>query len=95
MFKEINSHGFFKVLDRYFLHTAEDIDRFANRNFRTLWNLVLRTKQGYEFGNVNETISSALGKNQRDETLSFFGLILCRILDALDKNHCKKSINEN
>ena len=44
----------------------------------------------YMFGNVNETISSALGKNQRDKTLSWFGKGICFILDKLDKDHCKK-----
>jgi hypothetical protein len=49
---------------------------------------------GYEFGDVRETISSALGKNQRDGTLSKFGKGICFVLDEIDKNHCKKSIKE-
>ena len=62
-----------------------------------MWKLIcniMRLRNGYKFGNVNETISSALGKNQRDKTLSWFGKIICLILDTLDKNHCKKSIND-
>jgi len=78
--------------NRFFLETATDIDRFGNRNFRTLLNLALQ-KNGYEFGNIGETISSALGKNKRDETLTKMGKIICNILDFLDKNHCIKSIN--
>ena len=35
-----------------------------------------------------------LGKNQRDNTLSFAGKVLVFILDTIDKNHCKKSIKE-
>ena len=77
----------------YFLQTAIDIDRFGNRNFRAFLNFSMQ-KFGYEFGNVNETISSALGKNQRDGTLSKFGKVVCWILDTIDKNHCKKSIKE-
>ena len=29
----------------------------------------------------------------KDKTLSWFGKGICFILDKLDKNHCKKSIN--
>jgi len=33
-----------------------------------------------------------LGKNQRGQTLTKLGNVICNILDFLDKNHCKKSI---
>ena len=79
----------------YFLETATDIDKFGNRNFRTFLNATMRVRNGYNFGNVNETISSALGKNQRDKTLSWFGKFIAFVLDKIDKEHCKKSINEN
>ena len=93
MFKNAKKHGFLKVIDEYFRQTAVDIDRFGNRNFRTTLNLTMQ-RNGYKFGNVNETISSALGKNQRDKTLTLTGRILCFILDTLDPDHCKNSINE-
>ena len=83
----------FKTIDNYFYQTAVDIDRFANRNFRTLWNETLQ-KNGYQFGDERETVSSALGKNKRDNTLTQTGKILCDILDRLDENHCIKSIKE-
>lgn len=76
----------------YFLQTAIDIDKFGNRNFRTLLNNVLIKKEGYQFGDVRETISSVLGKNQRDDTLTKIGKLICWILDSLDKKHCKNSI---
>ena len=78
----------------YFRSTALSIDIWANFEFRTLWNTQLRVDGGYEFGRVGETISSALGKNQRDKTLTTYGKILVAILDFLDENHCKKSIRE-
>jgi len=81
-----------KVVNEFFHQTAVDIDRFGNRNFRTLWNETLRKENGYKFGDERETISSALGKNKRDNTLTKTGKILCNILDFLDKNHCLKSI---
>lgn len=79
----------------YFMETAIDLDKFGNRNFRAFLNATMRISNGYEFGDVNETISSALGKNQRDNTLSWFGIGICLILDTIDKNHCEKSIKEN
>lgn len=76
----------------YFRSSAITIDKLANREFRTLWNKKLRTENGYQFGRENETISSALGKNQRDGTLTKAGLRLVWILNLLDKNHCKNAI---
>ena len=78
----------------YFRSTALSIDIWGNREFRTLWNSRLIIENGYQFGVEGETISSALGKNQRDKTLTICGKILVAILDFLDKNHCKKSIKE-
>jgi len=79
----------------YFLSSATNLDKFGNREFRTLWNKVLITDKGYQFGNINETISSVLGKNQRDNTLTKAGKVLVWILDKIDKNHCYKSISNN
>ena len=88
----IVKHSFkWNIIKGYFLETAIDIDRFGNRNFRTLLNLTLQ-KDGYQFGLANETISSALGKNKLKGTLTKMGEFLCYILDSLDKNHCIKSI---
>ena len=90
------------------MKTAIDLDKFGNRNFRTFLNVTMTKPkvkmwdserfmiiEPYKFGNVNETISSALGKNQRDGTLSWFGKFIAFVLDKIDKDHCKKSINEN
>ena len=83
-----------RVLDGYFFQTAIDIDRFGNRNLRTLLNLTLITEYGYRFGDERETISSVLGKNQRDYTLTVAGKLLAKLLDWIDKNHCEKSIKD-
>lgn len=86
--------NFFVVWNKgYFKSTAISIDIFANREFRASWNKFLRKPNGYFFGKQNETISSALGKNQRENTLTKTGIILCWILDKIDKDHCQKSIN--
>lgn len=78
----------------YFMSSAINLDRYGNYEFRSLFNLILKKNGGYEFGDFRETISSVLGKNQRDNTLSKTGKILVFILDRLDKEHCKKSIKE-
>lgn len=77
----------------YFLSSATNLDKFGNREFRTLLNKTLIIKDGYKFGNINETISSVLGKNQRDNTLTKAGKVLVWILDKFHKNHALKSIN--
>ena len=84
-----------KRLNGYFRDEAVAIDRFGNSQYRSLFNTWFVTKNGYQHGNINETISSVLGKNQRDKTLTITGKILTKILDTIDKNHCFKSINEN
>ena len=66
----------------------------TERLYRTIWNDKLKIDRGYEFGKENETISSALGKNERDNTLSKKGKLLVKILDFLDKNHCQKSMKD-
>lgn len=78
----------------YFRTTAVNIDKFGNREFRKLWNLTLITDLGYQFGNPEETISSVLGKNERDGTLSKIGRGLAWILNTIDKDHCLKSIDD-
>jgi len=78
----------------YFKSSAISLDKFGNREFRTLLNKALKIKSGYEFGNMNETISGVLGKNERDKTLSKTGKGLVYILNKIDKNHCLKSIDK-
>lgn len=104
LFKPLFIINFFAVLYKYgvkrsvingfFKQTATDIDRFGNHNFRTLLNLTLIQEGSYQFGDFRETISSVLGKNQRDNTLTKTGVVICNILDFIDKDHCKKSIKE-
>jgi len=86
--------GILKTLSKYFLETATDIDKFGNRNLRTLWNKTLQ-KDGYEFGDINKTISAVLGINKKQKTITKTGCLLCKILNIFDKNHCIKSIPKN
>lgn len=90
----IRTRGFFKITNGFFRSSAYDIDCFGNHNFRSVLNLFLKNKEGYEFGDKRESISSVLGKNKRDKTLSITGKVVAFILDLFDKNHCIKSIKE-
>jgi len=99
IYKNIKTKDFFQSTNDYFFEGAEDLDKYANWKFKTLWNVMLKTKGGYDFGNIEETISSALGKNQRDNTLSIVGWIVVIILYIIDipywfkGGHCMNSIN--
>ncbi len=83
-----------KRLSEYWRNDAVGLDRYGNYNYRSLLNATLIKSNGYRFGDFRETISSVLGKNKRDKTLSRTGQILSKILDIIDKNHCQKSIIE-
>jgi 8-oxo-dGTP diphosphatase len=73
---------------------ALSIDQFGNCACQYLFNDLLIKEGGYRFGNIDETISSVLGKNKRDNTLTWLGQLLSNILDAIDENHVLKSIDE-
>ena len=72
----------------YFRDTALSLNKWANREYRTLWNKIL-IKQGYQFGKPNEAMSSVLGKNILTETLTNTGKVLVWILT---KEHCINAI---
>lgn len=96
----IGTHGFIKVNNDHWFSGAFDLDVFANYHFKAFWNLVLRNRKGYLFGKLGETISSALGKNQRDGTLTWVGWIVVCILWGFDYKywklggHCLNSIDK-
>ena len=84
---------FVKNKSGYFKSSAVNLDKFGNREFRTLFNKVLINDKGHRFGDIEETISSVLGKNQLTGTLTKCGLILVWILDKIENDHALKSID--
>lgn len=70
-------------------------DQLGNVRGKYFFNDILITKDGYSFGNVDETISSVIGKNKRKKTLTLLGRTLDFILDKIDPNHSIKSIEED
>lgn len=75
-----------------FRSVAIGIDQIGNSVCRDLFNRCLITTDWYKFGKVQETISSVLGKNQETWTLTCLWAIIVKLLDTLDKDHCKDSI---
>ncbi len=80
-------------LSGYWRGFAIAVDRFGNYQYRSLFNRFLIFENAYQFGDFRETISSALGKNERDGTLTKTGRLLVKILNKIDPEHCRKSIN--
>ena len=84
---------FVKDKSGYFKSSAINLDKFGNREFRTLFNKILINNEGHKFGDINETISSVLGRNQLTCTLTKCGRVLVWILDKIENDHALKSIN--
>lgn len=62
-----------------------------------LWNLLISVDELFNTalkGNPDETISSRMGKQVRDGKCRGCYYI-CRLLHIIDKDHCKKSIEED
>lgn len=90
-----NVKAWWNRLGDYFLIFAIAIDVTGNVSLGPLLNLIAIKKDGYKFGNRKETISSALGKNKKMNTLTKFGLYLSNLLDRIDPNHVLNSIDIN
>jgi hypothetical protein len=85
--KTLISDAFFKF--------ALGIDQMGNAVCYLLFNdLFIVDKTLAPFGNVDETISSVLGKNKLLNNLSVTGKILDGILNLIDYNHTIKSIEK-
>lgn len=83
----------FRGLGEYLLKIAVSIDQLGNVLMQHLLNGVWIKKGGYKFGNRDETISSALGRNKKLGTLTGFGILIDKILDKIDPNHSLNSID--
>ncbi len=80
-------------LGEYLLQIAISIDQLGNVMMQHLLNVLWIKKEGYRFGNRDETISSALGRNKNLGTLTLMGRVVDRILDVIDANHSLNSID--
>ena len=84
----------YQELDNYLFKCAIADDQQANTYLAKLFNDILIKKGGHKFGNPDETISSVLGKNLLQNKLSLIGKFLNWILNLIEKDHTKKSIEK-
>ncbi len=80
-------------LGEFSLKIAISVDQLGNVLMQHLLNSLWVKTGGYKFGNRDETISSALGRNNRLGTLTAFGRSIDKILDLIDPNHSLNSID--
>ena len=82
-----------KSLNEYLFRIAKSIDQLGNVVCVGLFNMTLIKKIGYHFGNEDVTISYVLGMNKKLNTLTWLGIGLGNLLDAIEKDHLQKAIN--
>ncbi|MCG2462908.1 NUDIX domain-containing protein [Flavobacteriaceae bacterium F89] len=80
-------------LGEYTLKVAVSIDQLGNVIMQHLLDQLWIKKDGYRFGNRDETISSAIGRNKKLGTLTGFGRAIDKFLDRIDPNHSLNSID--
>jgi len=79
----------------YFLQVAIIFDICGNVICQNTFNgILIKNNSQALFGHPGETISSVLGKNERDGTLTKLGRFFANLLNRIQKDHCKNSINE-
>ena len=87
----IINYFFVKHKDGYFRNSALNGDKYLNRELRAMWNQLLITKDGYKFGNIDESISEVLGQNILRFTLTKKGKLLVKLLT---EKHCLDAIQK-
>lgn len=70
-------------------------DQYGNTLGKWIFTDLLITKESKNhFGNVDETISSVIGKNKREGTLTLLGKFIDGVLNVIDPNHSIKAIDD-
>ena len=77
----------------YLFDLAQSIDRFGNVLLGPILNKILITSDGYKFGNGQETMSSATGRNVIKGTLTPIGIKFNNLLSfCFGHDHAINSI---
>jgi 8-oxo-dGTP diphosphatase len=80
--------------DQYNKDLAIATDQYGNGLSKYLFNIVLIKKTSvHKFGNIDETISSVIGKNKVAGTLTKLGKAVDFMLDKLEPDHSIKAID--
>lgn len=77
-----------KSIGQWIFRNLVGIDQQLNVLFYPLLNLIPGIE--YEFGHPDDTLSEVFARNRPNCS---FCRWMCRILDAVDKNHCDRSID--
>lgn len=89
----------FKEMSAYYKRVAVSKDQYLNVTMRYFFNSTMCKdipgQNKYLFGNEDETISSAFGKNNRRGTLTNFGYFWDRFLHMIEKDHTLLAIEED
>ena len=89
----------FKEVKDYYMQIAVSKDQYLNVTMQYFFNATMCKDipgvKKYLFGNEDETISSAFGKNNRLGTLTKFGYFWDRFLHKLEKDHTILAIEED
>ena len=80
-------------ISNYFKESAIRKDIYLCSEYRSLWNVTLKIKEGKEIGISNRTLSADLGEQDKDGAMSRVGAILNLILFLIERNHCRKSLD--
>lgn len=78
-------------LNEYALGIALSLDQMGNVVLANLMNDFLIKKEGYKFGNPDDTISAVLGFNKFKGALLPAGKAIAYILNKIDKDHVEKA----
>lgn len=84
----------FKKLGGYWFVMAVSVDQLGNVVMSTLFNDIMITKYGHNFGDEDQTVSMVLGVNKAMGTLTKFGKFIADALNRIDKNHVEKAIEK-
>lgn len=87
-----NIKAVYDHIDKILKTTAVALDETGNVFMQEVFNDILITKEGHQYGLPTETISSVCGKNKASNTLKPMGKALCWLLDTIQPNHVEDSI---
>lgn len=82
-------------IKKYYMDLAISLDQFGNVLMQGLFNRILINSCRFPFGNPDETISSVIGKNSLNNSLTYLGVLLDRFLNVFELNHSIKSIEKD
>jgi hypothetical protein len=82
----------YNIITDLIFNMALGIDQLGNTSCKYFFNATLIKDDSIQFGDVDETVSSVLGKNYLANNLTKTGKALNFILDSIDAKHSIKSI---